>query len=124
LKPFIVLVCLAVILAVTFLLAASNVESINKEQGILYPSGYLLPLNFAHADHVDQQCVECHHNFIDDTGGGLCLDCHKTDPEVSSLIEEQFHDLCRNCHIEQQVLAEAHGPTRECIACHIRDDRP
>ena len=84
----------------------------------------LLPLTFAHADHVSVNCVLCHHNFIDRTGAGLCLDCHKTDPAVNALIETQFHDLCRDCHVEKQAQGKAAGPTRACDACHTADDAP
>ena len=89
-----------------------------------YPSGVMLAVNFAHADHVEQACVACHHNFIDDTGQGLCFDCHKTDPEVADLIETQFHDLCRGCHVDEALQGNAYGPTRRCIDCHVMDDRP
>ena len=42
----------------------------------------LLPLTFAHLDHREVNCITCHHNFSDDTGQGLCIDCHRTDPKV------------------------------------------
>ena len=83
-----------------------------------------LAVTFAHIDHQDQECVACHHNFVDDTGVGLCIDCHKRDPTVSHLAEAQFHALCQGCHITQQGLAEAHGPVRECAACHTPDPYP
>lgn len=84
----------------------------------------LLPLTFAHLDHRTVSCVACHHNFIDDTGQGLCFDCHKTDPAVNALIEDQFHTLCRDCHLERQSLGEDGGPARQCIDCHTADDAP
>ena len=84
----------------------------------------ILPITFAHADHLKQTCVGCHHNFTDTTGQGLCFECHKTDPTVSSLIETQFHDLCRDCHVEKQLLGEGAGPVRACIDCHLADDDP
>lgn len=84
----------------------------------------MLPLTFAHLDHHTVNCIACHHNFVDDTGAGLCFDCHKTDPAVNALIEEQFHTLCRDCHVQMQRLGEDGGPTRRCIACHTADDAP
>lgn len=84
----------------------------------------LLPLTFAHADHLEVTCVACHHNFLDDTGQGLCFDCHKTDRSVSHLIETQFHDLCRGCHVEKQLAGEDGGPLRACLDCHVADDAP
>lgn len=84
----------------------------------------LLPLTFAHLDHRQVSCIDCHHDFVDDSGKGLCFDCHKTDPAVSALIEEQFHGLCRDCHVEKQRLGEDSGPTRRCIDCHTADEAP
>ena len=91
---------------------------------IPHPAGAMLAVTFAHADHTEQNCIICHHNYVDDTGQGLCFDCHKTDPQVSDLIEEQFHDLCRTCHMDHQREGEDYGPIRQCYACHLPDDRP
>ena len=84
----------------------------------------ILPMNFAHLAHVPVNCVDCHHNYIDNTGGGLCMSCHVTDPTVWPLLEYQFHDLCRGCHEEKAALGEDGGPPRECMACHLGDDLP
>lgn len=84
----------------------------------------LLPVNFAHKDHSQQSCLQCHHNFVDSTGSLPCLECHKTDPQVQHLVEAQFHDLCRGCHMEQQLLGEAAGPVRQCVDCHQLDPYP
>jgi hypothetical protein len=84
----------------------------------------MLEVTFAHIDHRAVNCVDCHHNFVDDTGQGLCFDCHKTDPAVTAVIEDQFHDLCRGCHETQQRLGEEAGPVRQCIDCHTADEAP
>ena len=84
----------------------------------------MLDVTFAHIDHRPVNCVDCHHNFIDDTGQGLCFDCHKTDPAVNALIESQFHDLCRGCHLDHQLAGEDGGPVRRCIDCHTADEAP
>ncbi len=84
----------------------------------------LLPLTFAHADHIKQNCVVCHHNFIDTTGQGLCLGCHKTDPEIALNIEAMFHGLCRDCHVDLARQHKDHGPVRACEQCHVEDMRP
>jgi len=84
----------------------------------------MLPLTFAHLDHRQVNCVACHHNFTDDTGQGLCFDCHKTDPGINAHIETQFHDLCRDCHVDQQRLGEDGGPVRQCSDCHTADEAP
>ncbi len=84
-----------------------------------------LPLTFAHADHSDENCLECHHNFADATGRGPpCIDCHKSDASVAASIEVQFHQLCRNCHVTRRAAAEPAGPTRVCRGCHTPDQRP
>ena len=97
---------------------------IHIAQPVLRRSQPMLPLSFAHADHATVNCVKCHHNFIDDSGHGLCFDCHKTDQQVNALIEEQFHELCRDCHEKQQKLGEDGGPVRRCLDCHSPDEAP
>jgi len=84
----------------------------------------ILPMSFAHEDHIPVNCVDCHHNYVDGTGGGLCMNCHVTDQQVWPLFEQQFHDLCRGCHEEKAALGEAGGPPRQCIGCHLGDDLP
>ena len=84
----------------------------------------MLPVTFGHIDHRSVNCVACHHNYADDTGNGLCFDCHKTDPRVSARVETQFHDLCMGCHVDQQRAEEDGGPVRACAACHTADEAP
>ena len=84
----------------------------------------MLPVTFAHADHRTVSCVVCHHDYVDDSGHGLCFDCHKTDPAVSALVEEHFHGLCQGCHLERQAHGDDGGPTRRCIDCHTADEAP
>lgn len=111
---------------VTLTMMYAQTVSTDATQGhrVAHPAGTMLAINFAHADHVGQSCISCHHDYVDDTGIGMCLDCHKTDPQVAHLMEEQFHDLCRGCHLDEQLADNEHGPTRRCIACHIADDQP
>lgn len=84
----------------------------------------MLPVTFGHVDHQSVNCATCHHNYRDDTGNGLCFDCHKTDPRVNALVEQQFHGLCMGCHVEQQRAGEDGGPIRACAACHTADEAP
>lgn len=84
----------------------------------------ILPMSFAHEDHVDQNCLVCHHNYVDDTGGDACMSCHVTNEELWPVLEAQFHDLCRGCHVEQQLAGEESGPTRACIDCHVEEHVP
>lgn len=84
----------------------------------------LLPLTFAHVDHRSVNCIACHHNFVDSTGQGLCIDCHKTNAKVRLDIEPMFHTLCRNCHVAKRTAGEDAGPVRRCTDCHTADDQP
>ena len=97
--------------------AALDVERFSAPQNIL-------PMTFAHADHSEQNCLLCHHNFKDDTGSGTCIICHQTDPSVNLLIKEQFHGLCMGCHTEKNSEGEPAGPLRVCDDCHTQDDLP
>ncbi|MGI9288935.1 MAG: cytochrome c3 family protein [Pseudomonadales bacterium] len=81
-------------------------------------------MTFAHNDHKNQKCVDCHHNFTDDSGQGLCLDCHLRQADISFKLEQQFHALCRGCHEENQHVGDDHGPIRSCVACHTADSKP
>jgi hypothetical protein len=33
-------------------------------------------------------------------------------------MEQQFHDLCKSCHIERHHAGEDSGPLRQCSGCH------
>ena len=83
-----------------------------------------LPLTFAHLDHHEVNCITCHHNFVDTTGQGLCIDCHRKNPEIRSRIEPMFHTLCRDCHVEKRGAGNDAGPVRRCADCHTADDAP
>ncbi|MEM7100656.1 MAG: cytochrome c3 family protein [Pseudomonadota bacterium] len=104
-------------------------EQIAQEQNIEFgaqdPNLRMLPVTFAHADHTHETCVTCHHNYVDDTGSGLCFQCHKTDPQVGELVEQQFHEFCRGCHIDNLIADKNfHGPIRACKGCHTAETEP
>lgn len=84
------------------------------------PQQPLLPVSFAHEDHRDVQCIDCHHNFVDGSGGGTCYACHKHDETVAHEIEAMFHELCEGCHVEKRLAGEKSGPMRECSGCHFQ----
>ncbi len=84
------------------------------------PDQSLLPVAFEHLDHNATACAECHHNFVDHTGGGTCYTCHKYVPEIAPGIENMFHQFCFSCHVEKRTEGEASGPMRECQGCHHR----
>ena len=119
------LTTIVIILVMGFMLYAQEVKNDPTAPNKMpHASGQVLAMNFAHADHVEQSCIDCHHNFVDTTGLGMCIDCHKTDTSVAPLLEEQFHELCRSCHVSEQQKGSEHGPTRQCNACHTPDDQP
>ncbi len=123
-KPALLLIIVFALLTGLALYAQQIRHDPFAENRVPHPAGVMLAVSFAHADHVDQTCTSCHHNYIDDTGMGMCLDCHKTDPEVAPLIEEQFHTLCMGCHVDEHTQGLESGPTRSCIACHVPDPHP
>tara|TARA_B100000965_G_C19447848_1_gene693816 strand:- start:20 stop:391 length:372 start_codon:yes stop_codon:yes gene_type:complete len=84
----------------------------------------ILPMTFAHIDHQSVNCLDCHHNFIDDTGDEACMTCHVTNPDVWPLFESQFHELCRGCHIDLAIKHKDSGPLRRCMLCHVEDQLP
>ena len=113
---------IGLLLMLVLLLITLVMSTEDYRQGM--DSAHYLPMTFAHRSHAEQQCVKCHHNYIDDSGQGLCLICHQTDPKVSHLMRDQFHDLCMGCHLKMGKQGEPAGPLRNCVACHARDDLP
>ena len=77
-----------------------------------------LPVAFEHGDHRTVPCADCHHNFLDETGGGACYNCHKLTPEIAANMEATFHDFCRGCHVRTRGEGEDSGPLREFSLCH------
>ena len=112
------------LVGLVILFAEYQTERPDNPQLVPHPNGNMLAVKFAHKDHTKQDCVACHHNYVDNTGSGMCFDCHKTDPEVAPLIEEQFHNLCRGCHQDNQHQENEYGPIRSCFACHQVDNQP
>lgn len=84
----------------------------------------ILPMSFAHVDHVSESCIDCHHNYVDDTGNELCMNCHVSKEELLTNLQQQFHELCRDCHAEKAARGKDGGPPRECMGCHLGDDLP
>ncbi len=113
---------LAAAIAASLVLAAWFWQSNVRQR--LVTAAPTLPVHFAHADHRNENCVGCHHNFADHTGDGLCFDCHERSAEVGHLLEAQFHDMCRGCHLQRQAQGLEHGPTRHCRQCHVTDPFP
>jgi hypothetical protein len=78
-----------------------------------------LPAYFPHEKHTGVNCVTCHHNFVDKTGIGSCIDCHRSSrPDLTESAEATFHTFCRTCHTDLAQTTSKHGPTRACSSCH------
>jgi hypothetical protein len=52
------------------------------------------------------------------------MNCHVSKKELLTDLQQQFHELCRDCHAEKAALGEDGGPPRECMGCHLGDDLP
>ena len=100
------------VLATLLLLAAESYRA------HLAPGQPMLPVVFDHGDHSATPCAECHHNFVDDTGGGTCYYCHKQSPEIAGQTEKMFHEFCFGCHVSTVMKGDDAGPMRECGGCH------
>ena len=80
----------------------------------------LLPVYFPHEKHTTVDCITCHHNFVDKTGVGSCLECHRSSqPDLTQSAEATFHTFCRTCHTDLAQTTDKHGPTRACSTCHV-----
>ena len=114
------LVCLAGIVLFGAPLADEKSE-LKYYYGSLEP---ILPMTFAHIDHQSVSCLECHHNFVDDTGNEACMSCHVTNAAVWPLFESQFHELCQGCHLDLTTRHKESGPLRRCMLCDVEDQFP
>jgi Class III cytochrome C family len=106
--------------AVTLLLLPIPTATSRLLQPASSPSS--LPVQFPHEKHTTVNCVTCHHNFVDKTGIGSCLDCHRSArPNLTQSAEATFHSFCRQCHAQLAQTAHKHGPTRSCSSCHAKE---
>jgi cytochrome b561 len=83
------------------------------------PAHRPMPLDFPHAKHVQVNCLTCHHNFADSTGGEQCVGCHQSGrADLKAGAEARFHDFCLECHRHPDAAFERHGPVSGCQGCH------
>ena len=114
---------------VSLLIMTAIIYSSEPVRHKLATSRYIpsLPMSFSHAEHIDQTCVDCHHNYTDNSGQGACLNCHLSKINLSYKLEEHFHGLCMGCHIAKQKndgIEGGFGPIRRCSACHNNEALP
>jgi hypothetical protein len=71
---------------------------------------------FTHQIHTDEyalDCMDCHHNLIDDDEYN-CSACHEeTGDDAMPSRMDALHDSCMGCHSDYGA-----GPV-ECNACHV-----
>lgn len=117
---------IAIVLAVVALFVFGTPFSTERPERVSrwQSAAALLPMSFAHEDHASENCILCHHNYVDDTGGDPCMYCHVTNPDVYPELEQHFHDLCRGCHEDKEREGETGGPVRACVECHVEEDLP
>jgi predicted CXXCH cytochrome family protein len=113
------LVLVVVLSSLSALLALMPPGSALSLREPLMPRSASLVLDFPHEKHRSVDCIQCHHNFVDRSGQGSCLDCHRSQTagiQVGS--EARFHDFCLGCHRDPPAHLTSHGPVTGCEACH------
>jgi len=78
-----------------------------------------LVLGFPHDTHRAVNCIQCHHNFTDQSGQDSCISCHRSGRAVIQVgAEARFHDFCLGCHRDPPAYVTGHGPVTGCGTCH------
>ena len=78
-----------------------------------------LLLSFPHDKHRAVNCLQCHHNFTDQTGTDSCISCHRSRRAAIRVgAEARFHDFCLGCHRDPPGYLAGHGPATGCDTCH------
>jgi hypothetical protein len=78
-----------------------------------------LVLGFPHDKHLQVNCIQCHHNFVDRTGADSCISCHRSGRALIRVgAEARFHDFCLGCHRDPPAGLSGHGPVTGCSTCH------
>jgi Class III cytochrome C family len=78
-----------------------------------------LLLSFPHDKHRAINCLQCHHNFTDETGTDSCISCHRSGRVAIRVgAEARFHDFCLDCHRDPPEHLAGHGPVAGCNTCH------
>jgi predicted CXXCH cytochrome family protein len=78
-----------------------------------------LALDFPHDKHRAVNCIQCHHDYVDRSGEGSCVSCHRgTGAAIRVGVEARFHDFCLGCHRDPPPHLSGHGPVTGCDTCH------
>ena len=78
-----------------------------------------LVLDFPHDKHRAVACARCHHDFLDRSGEGSCVSCHRSGrADIQVGAEARFHDFCLGCHRDPPAYLTGSGPVTGCDTCH------
>jgi predicted CXXCH cytochrome family protein len=78
-----------------------------------------LVLDFPHDKHRAVNCAACHHDYLDRSGQGSCISCHRSGRSAIQVgVEARFHDFCLGCHRDPPEYLKGHGPVTGCDTCH------
>lgn len=81
--------------------------------------GERLVLDFPHDKHRAVNCIDCHHDYVDRSGQGSCISCHRrASAAIRVGAEARFHDFCLGCHRDSPVSLTRQGPVTGCDTCH------
>jgi predicted CXXCH cytochrome family protein len=81
--------------------------------------GKPLALDFPHDKHRAVNCALCHHDYLDRSGEGSCISCHRSERSAIRVgAEARFHDFCLGCHRDPPAYLSGHGPVTGCDTCH------
>lgn len=90
-----------------------------------FSRGQRLILDFPHEKHRAVSCVLCHHDYLDRSGTGSCVSCHRSGREdIRVGVEARFHDFCLGCHRDAPSYLTGHGPETGCDTCHAPPSGP
>jgi len=78
-----------------------------------------LVLDFPHDRHRAVSCTHCHHDYLDRSGAGSCVSCHRSGGAAIRVgAEARFHDFCLGCHRDPPAYVTGQGPVTGCDTCH------
>jgi predicted CXXCH cytochrome family protein len=78
-----------------------------------------LALDFPHDKHRSVNCIACHHDYVDRSGQGSCVSCHRGGRAPLRVgVEARFHDFCLGCHRDPPAYLAGQGPVTGCDTCH------
>jgi predicted CXXCH cytochrome family protein len=80
-----------------------------------------LLVDFPHDKHRAVSCTRCHHDYLDRSGEGSCVSCHRSGRAAIRIgVEARFHDFCLGCHRDPPAYLAGQGPVTGCETCHPR----